>query len=159
MLCTLYSIHTSSPPTHPPIHPYKGNDIILWSEEALLLHGTQEEEEALAQVTPSHPPTHPTTHLLLPSLQKKDSPVHPSTHPPLPPIPKKTHPPTHPPNHPLQQQQAAALAVLHSTYLGITYHLFNPSSSSVSPEEEEEEDGPYQNVFTLLTPEGTVGFR
>lgn len=58
-------------------------------------------------------------------------------------------------------RQAAALAVQHQVYLGITYQLFNPGSptSPTDPEADAATEGPYTNVFTLLRPDGTVGFR
>lgn len=64
------------------------------------------------------------------------------------------------PNH--RPQQAAALAVQEGVYLGITYQLFDPDSPT-SPTDpagaDAAETGLFTNVFTLVQPDGAVGFR
>lgn len=75
---------------------------------------------------------------------------------------KTTHSPTEPPNVSFAHlPQAAALAVQEGVYLGITYQLFDPGNpaSPTDPAGDTARTGPYANVFTLVQPDGAVGFR
>lgn len=114
-----------------------GNDLILWSEEALNLHGSQEEAAALSQaqeLSRRYSLYLGIAYHLMQPATKLSSP-----------------PPSPPPSPPVSSGSAPSLSSL------------SPSSprglEGGGEDEDGKEEGPYENVFALLTPEGTVGFR
>jgi len=129
------------PSLPPSLPPSPGNDLILWSEEALLLHGPQEEAAALTQAQELAQRYQLylgiTYHL-----------YQPATLPPSPPPP-----PPPPPSLDIFSSPSSSSSSS-SSARGL------PTLEEGGREDEDgKEEGPYENVFALLTPEGTVGFR